>query len=144
FERSTIWADVDVIPEIAGPELRVYTAHWKSGSASRDNTLRINQATADAAHITAAINETPTLRIFYAGDLNEDASSTPVNILKQPSTTLSRISVVDPNNNSPTTRWVSGRTIDHMFRSATLDGYVINPFIFHTETFPNPANIPAP
>src|SRR5690606_14670490 len=123
--RSTIWADLDIDPGNPGPELRVYTAHYKSGFENRDDILRLRQATEDASHIAAAVANNPSIRIFYAGDLNEVVGSPPLATLSNPQTTLSRIGVVDPNNNSPATRWVSGRVIDHMYRSATLNGLVI-------------------
>ena len=144
FERSTIWADLDIDPGNPGPELRVYTAHYKSGFETRDDILRLRHATEDANHIAAAVANNPSIRIFYAGDLNEVVGSPPLATLSNSQTTLARIGVVDPNNNSPATRWISGRVIDHMYRSATLNGLVITPHIFNTTTYPDPSGIPSP
>ncbi len=143
FERPTIWADLDVLPARPGPELRVYSAHYKSGTDSRDNTLRLNQATDDANHITAFLTANPEGRVYYAGDLNCEVGSAPITTLLQAQTTLTRQVMLDPNNGSPMTRWPSGRTIDHAFYSATLAGKLLNPFIFHTNTFP-PGTVPPP
>ncbi len=143
FERPTIWADLDVLSARPGPELRVYSAHYKSGSDSRDSTLRLNQATDDANHIAAFVTSNPQGQVYYAGDLNCEVGSAPITTLLQAQTTLARQVMLDPNNGSAMTRWPSGKTIDHAFYSATLAGRLLNPFIFHTNTFP-PGTVPPP
>lgn len=131
FERPTIWADLDILPTV-GSELRVYSAHYKSGSASRDNTLRLNQATTDSAHAAALLSLQPQARIYYAGDLNADQFEAPV---IQMQTALTRYSMLNPNNGSDTTRWPSGRTIDHVLYSPALSGKFLEAYIFHSETY---------
>jgi endonuclease/exonuclease/phosphatase family metal-dependent hydrolase len=135
FQRPTITADVDVLPLEPGPELRVYAAHFKSGTVARDDTLRLNQALDDADDIAALISTNPTARIIYAGDLNCLVGDAPLSKLLEPRTSLNRLSIVNPNNNSPTTRWPSGRVIDHVLYSSSLDGAILNPFIFYSATY---------
>ncbi len=141
FERPTVWADLDVFPLAAGAELRVYATHYKSGSASRDNTLRLNQATDDADHVVALITADPQARVYYAGDLNAEIGDPPLNKLLEPQTTLSRLTIVDPDTGNPMTRPASGKTIDHIFYTATLSGLISNPFIFNSAA---PGTNPSP
>ncbi len=144
FERPTIRADVDILPLAPGTELRVYSAHHKSGTAARDETLKLNQATDDAADITAYIGSNPGARIFYAGDLNAVVGDPSINKLLEPQTTLSRVTILDPINGSPITRPESSKTIDHILRSATLNGMVLTPFIFNTRSYNPPSSVPPP
>jgi endonuclease/exonuclease/phosphatase family metal-dependent hydrolase len=143
FERPTIWSDIDIQPGIAGAEMRVYSAHYKAGSSSRDWTLKNNQAEDDANNVTNAIDSTPQLYVIHAGDLNSLTGETPLQTLLDPATTLSRLPLVNPNNGDDQTRWPSGKTIDHMLYSATLADHIVDHYIFHTETFV-PGELPAP
>jgi len=143
FQRPTIRADVDVLPLQPGTELRVYSAHYKAGSDSRDRTLRLNQATEDSDDIVALITADPEARVYHAGDLNAEVGDPPLDKLLEARTTLSRLHIVNPNNGNDETRWPSGKTIDHLFYSATLNGYIHDAFIFHSETYP-PGTVPPP
>ncbi len=137
FERPTVRADVDVLPLEPGTELRVYSVHYKSGSTSRDKTLRLNQATDDSNDIVALITVDPDARVYYAGDLNSDLGDPPLNKLLEPQTTLSRLSIANPHTGSQMTRWPSGTRIDHVFYSATLSGDFLDQYIFDSYTIPS-------
>jgi endonuclease/exonuclease/phosphatase family metal-dependent hydrolase len=143
FERPTIRADLDVIDTQAGTELRVYSAHHKSGTASRDNILRLNQATDDASDVISYLNSNPGALVFYGGDLNAELGDASLNKLLEPQTTLSRLTIVDPNNGSAVTRWPSGKTIDHLLVTPDLLGIIGTKFIFHSNTF-NVGALPPP
>ncbi len=143
FQRPTIRADVDIIDTQAGTELRVYSTHHKSGTANRDDTLRLNQATDDAADITTFLNANPGAHVFYGGDLNAELGDPSLNKLLEPQTTLSRLTITDPNNGSATTRWPSGKVIDHLFVNPGLNALIDTRFIFHTNTF-NVGSLPPP
>lgn len=136
FERPTIVADVDVLPLEPGTELRLYAAHLKSGTVSRDNTLRLNQATDDAADISAFVAANPGAWVFYAGDLNCEIGDAPLNKLLETATTLTRLTILNPNTGSAMTRYVSGKTIDHMLYSSALAGRLHDQYIFYSNTYP--------
>ena len=140
FERPTIRVDVDVVPGEPGTELRVYSTHYKSGSTSRDRTLRLNQATEDVDDIQAFLLGDPDGRVYYAGDLNSEPGDPPLNKL---ATALTRLPIANPNNGNGETRWVSGKTIDHIYYSLTLSGHIHDQFIFYSNTYPG-ATVPPP
>lgn len=142
FERPTIWADLDILPEQPGSELRVYCAHYKAGTEARDSTLRLGQATDDSDHVVAHLGAHPGARIYYAGDLNAEPAQAPLVKLQESRTTLARLGIVDPNTFTSGTR-ISGRVIDHLLRSSSLIGFVSDAYIFHTETY-FPAEPPPP
>jgi endonuclease/exonuclease/phosphatase family metal-dependent hydrolase len=144
FERPTVWADVDVLTGAPGAELRVYSVHYKAGSEARDYTLRLNQATDDANHITAAVTADPDLYVIYAGDCNAEVGDPPIDQILDPQTTMSRRLLIDPNTGADHTRCPPyTRTIDHVFASATLGGSFTDEDIFQTSTFV-PAELPPP
>ncbi|MBI4580726.1 MAG: hypothetical protein HY718_13550, partial [Planctomycetes bacterium] len=143
FERPTIWADVNVATATPEAELRVYSAHFKSGSASRDWTLKNNQATADANSIASLLSSNPAMRVYYAGDLNCTTGTSPINTLLAPQTTLARLDMRDPRTNGAGTHWTFNTIIDHAFRSATLGNSMVSYYIFDTTTIPF-AQLPPP
>jgi endonuclease/exonuclease/phosphatase family metal-dependent hydrolase len=143
FERPTVYASLDIIAALPGPELRVYSAHLKAGYTSRDSTLRLNQAIDDAADIVSARTSNPDLHVFYGGDFNSEIGDPPLNKLTEPVTSMIRLPMADPNNNSPTTRWPSGRRIDFVLFSGSLTSGIQEYYIFNTTTFAS-GSVPAP
>jgi endonuclease/exonuclease/phosphatase family metal-dependent hydrolase len=139
FQRSTIRVDVDVDPLNPGGELRVYNVHWKSGTTASDANLRLLMAQEIRDDILAARAVDPQIRIIVAGDFNEVPGDPAVRVLTDPPVSLRLNDEFDPNNGSRLTRPSSGRNIDHILISDSLNAVYDAGWTFNTMTY-----VPAP
>lgn len=139
FARSTVRVDVDVDPSNPGGEFRLYNVHWKSGTTGADATLRLQMAQEIRDDIVAARAVDPQIRIIVGGDFNEQPGDPAVRVLTDAPISLQLNDEFDPNNGSRLTRPSSGRNIDHVLISNSLDAVYTVGRTFNTLTYvPSP------
>ena len=144
FSRPVVRADVDIDCTADGTELRVYSAHWKSGTSPEDAQIRIDEANDTVDDIEAFLAADPNGEIVHGGDLNDEPGGLAFNILGGPTTGLNRQVLTDPHTGSQMTRPASGRILDHFFITQSLEDDINDMFVFRTDTYGNPPYPPEP
>jgi endonuclease/exonuclease/phosphatase family metal-dependent hydrolase len=133
--------------DLPGPrDLEVFTAHWHASSAS----VRANESAASVAILQAFRASHPGSFYVYAGDFNDEDTSSRITDLLNPSVGLTLFTPVDPNNGSsatinsdPAKGTYLDRRVDYILPSDAAASCGISGRVLNTWSYP-PGAVPPP